>query len=145
MFARILLLLPFILLAGCGPSRTSPVAGIVLLDGQPLANASIQFIPDGTGRDATGTTNERGEFVMSTFDPRDGVAPGSYKVVISPPVGEVDTTKYESAGDAMSAAARAKPAAKSKFPKKYTLPSETPLTQQVPIGKGPLKFELSSR
>lgn len=141
---RIYLLLPLILLAGCGPARTSPVTGVVLLDGQPLANASIQFVPAEAGRDATGTTNERGEFTMSTFEPKDGVAPGSYKVVISPPAGAVDPTKYASAGDAMSAAAQARPAAQSTFPKKYTNPTLTPFTQQVPIGKEPLKFELKS-
>ena len=130
-------------LVGCSESRTSPVAGVVLLDGQPLANASIQFIPNGSGRDATGTTNERGEFSMSTFDPRDGVAPGSYKIVISPPVGEVDTAKYASAADAMSAAAQARPAPQSTFPKKYTSPQETPLTQEVPTGKEKLTIELS--
>lgn len=143
MSARLICLL-LLFLVGCGESRTTPVEGVVLLDGQPLANASIQFVPNGSGRDATGATNERGEFSMSTFDPNDGVAPGSYKVVISPPLGEVDTTKYSSAADAMSAAAQARPAPKSTFPKKFTTPSETPLTQEVPTGKEKLRFELSS-
>src|SRR4051794_20092654 len=31
-------------LVGCGASRTSPVEGTVLLDGKPVAGASIQFI-----------------------------------------------------------------------------------------------------
>jgi hypothetical protein len=131
--------------AGCGNSRTSPVEGVVFLDGQPLANASVHFVPNETGRDATGTTNERGEFVMSTFNPRDGVVPGSYKVVISPAVGEADTRRYESAADAMAAASQATPAPKSTFPQKYTLASETPLTQEVPIGKDKLRLELTSK
>jgi hypothetical protein len=137
-----LLILAFAL--GCGNARTSPVEGVVLLDGQPLANASIQFVPNGSGRDATGASNERGEFVMSTFDPKDGVTPGSYKIVISPPIGEVDKARYESAADAMSAASQAKPPPKSTFPKKYTLASETPFTQEVPIDKPKLVLELSS-
>src|SRR5262245_24882447 len=81
-------------LAGCGGGRTSPVEGVVLLDGQPLAGAAIGFVPQGTGRDATGQTNAKGEFSMSTFEPRDGVVPGEYKVVISPPSGAADTTQY---------------------------------------------------
>lgn len=132
------------ILCGCGDSRTSPVKGVVLLDGRPLANASVQFVPDGSGRDATGTTNDQGEFVMSTFDPRDGVAPGTYKIVISPPVGEVDTTRYESAGDAMTAAAKPRPTPKSTFPQRYTSASQTPLRQEVPLREPLLKIELTS-
>src|SRR5690349_2430461 len=56
-----------ILLAGCGGARTSPVEGRVLVDGKPVAGASIQFVPQGKGRDATGETDKDGQFVMSTF------------------------------------------------------------------------------
>src|SRR5437870_1727476 len=84
-------LLAAISLAGCGGSRTSPVEGTVLLDGKPVAGASIQFIAQGKGRDATGQTDGSGQFAMSTFKPRDGVLPGSYKVVIAPPTGPIDT------------------------------------------------------
>src|SRR5437879_5545336 len=83
-------------LAGCGAQRTTPVEGVVLLDGKPLAGASIQFVPQEKGRDATGETDKNGHFVMSTFQPRDGVLPGNYKVVISPPVGSADPTQYKS-------------------------------------------------
>lgn len=72
-------------LVGCNTSGLSPVEGVLKLDGVPLANASIQFIPQGTGRDATAGTNANGEFVMSTNQPRDGVMAGTYKVVITPP------------------------------------------------------------
>jgi hypothetical protein len=120
------------------------VTGVVLLDGQPLAGASVQFVPDESGRDATGTTNDKGEFVMSTYDPGDGVAPGSYKVVISPPVGEVDRTQYESAGDAMASAAKARPKPKSTFPQHYTSASQTPLRQEVPLREPQLTIKLTS-
>lgn len=78
-------------LAGCKDgSGTVPVAGVVRLDGQPLKEASIQFVPQGSGRDATATTDANGRFVMSTIEPRDGAMPGKYKVVITPatPVAE---------------------------------------------------------
>jgi len=132
-------------LAGCGGSRTSPVEGIVLLDGKPLVGASVQFVPQGTGRDATGQTDASGEFSMSTFNPKDGVVPGDYKVVISPPLGTPDTTAYASADEAMAAAAK-RPAKKisSGLPEKYTRPDQTPLTQTVPV-KEKLKFDLKSK
>jgi hypothetical protein len=130
--------------AGCGGTKTSPVEGVVLLDGKPLADASIQFVPQGTGRDATGQTNQNGEFAMSTFQPRDGVLPGTYKIVITPPLGAVDTTQYGSSDDAMAAASKAKKApAGPAFPQKYMRADQTPLTQEVPV-QGKLRLELKS-
>jgi len=114
-----------------------------VLDGKPLAGASIQFVPQGKGHDATGETDKNGQFVMSTFQPRDGVQPGTYKVVISPPPGAADTAKYASAEEAMAAAAKttAKKESTPAFPQKYARPDQTPLMQEVPV-KGKLKFEL---
>jgi hypothetical protein len=133
-----------LLLAGCGGSKTSPVEGLVLLDGKPLVGASIQFVPQGKGRDATGETDKNGEFAMSTFQPRDGVLPGPYKVVISQPVGTPDPAQYASAEEAMAAASKPqakKESAGSAFPQKYARPDQTPLTQEVPV-QGKVKFEL---
>ena len=141
---RIPCLLLVLLLAGCGKSSTSPVEGVVSLDGKPLAGASIQFVPQGTGRDATGETDQNGQFVMSTFSPRDGVMAGEYKVVISPPIGTADTAQYGSSDDAMAAASKSKPAAKPAFPEKYTRADQTPLKQTVPV-QGSVKFELTSK
>lgn len=133
-------------LAGCGGPRTSPVEGIVLLDGKPLADASIQFVPQGAGRDATGETDNNGEFAMSTFEPRDGVAPGDYKVVISPPVSAADPTHYATAEEAMSGASKqqAKKESGPAFPQRYARADQTPLTQQVPV-QGKLRFDLKSK
>ena len=132
--------------AGCGAqSRTSNVAGVVTLDGKPLTGASIHFVPQGSGRDATGESDASGQFTMSTFKPRDGVVPGTYTVVVSPSTGAADTTQYSSPEDAMAAAAKApaKKPSRPPFPEKYTRPDQTPLTQEVPV-KGDLKLELKS-
>jgi len=133
-------------LAGCDSgARTSPVAGVVTLDGKPLAGAAVQFVPQGSGRDATGETDKSGAFVMSTFKPRDGVVPGTYKVLISPPTGTAEPVPYATAEEAMAAASKApakKPAGPA-FPEKYSRPDLTPLTQEVPV-QGKLKFELKS-
>src|SRR5687768_8931885 len=95
-------LVMLVCLAGCGgSSKTSPVSGVVLLDGKPVADATVQFVPQNKGRDATGQTDKSGEFAMTTFKPRDGVLPGEYKVVISPPTGTPDPTKYTTSEDAM--------------------------------------------
>jgi hypothetical protein len=131
---------------GCGGARTSPVTGVVLLDGKPLAGATVTFVAGGTGRDATGETDKEGQFTMSTFEPRDGVLPGTYKVVISLPEGTPDPKTYTTSEDAMSGAAKA-PAKKKAGPTiadKYSRADLTPLTQEVPV-KGKVVFELTSK
>lgn len=131
---------------GCRPVGPSPVAGVVKLDGKPLANASVQFLPVGEGRDATATTNAAGEFVMSTIDPRDGVFPGKYKVLIAPlPAAPEGGPKPMSIDEAMAAAAAAPPPLDTDFPQKYTLPSVTPLSVEVPVVNGRVSFELESK
>ena len=143
--ARTICLFLALSLVGCGGSRTSPVEGTVTLDGKPLAKASVQFVPQGRGHDATGETDNGGHFAMSTFQPRDGVVPGTYKVVISQPLAAPDTAQYATAEEAMAAAAKApaKKATGPAFPKKYADLGQTPLTQEVPV-KSSLKFELKS-
>ena len=128
---------------GCG-ARTSAVQGVVLLDGKPLPNASVQFVPQGAGRDATGHTDASGAFSMSTLQPGDGVVAGDYKVVISPPIGAPDPKVYASNEEAMAAAAKAPPPKASSFPQQYTRPDQTPLTQTVPVS-GRVTFDLKSK
>src|SRR5262245_30413224 len=141
---RFVCLLWVAVLAGCTGSRTSPVEGIVLLDGKPLPDASVQFVPQGTGRDATGQTDKSGAFSMSTYKPKDGVVPGDYKVVISLPTGTLDPTPHGSAEDAMSVAAKAPPPKATDFPQQYTRADQTPLKQTVPVS-GRVTFDLKSK
>ncbi len=146
MIIRVTYLVLTLGIVGCGGSRTSPVKGVVTLDGKPLADASIQFVPQGEGRDATGQTDKDGQFVMSTFQPQDGVAPGTYKVVISPPAGSADPTQYASSEEAMSAASKPrakKDSASRALPQKYSRSDQTPLVQEVPV-QGKLRFDLKS-
>jgi hypothetical protein len=81
---RALVLLVLALTAtGCG--QTSSVKGRVLLDGQPVAGATVLFMPDvdGQGRPASGTTDSDGYFQLMTFRPGDGAAAGTYRIVVS--------------------------------------------------------------
>lgn len=134
---------------GCGSSSgTVPLKGKVTLDGAPLVNASISFIPQGTGRQATGTTDSNGEFAMSTIDPKDGCMPGTYKVAIVPATPMEESTEGMSADEAMAAAAAAAAKRKGKpsgpqVPEAYTRVDKTPLTQEVPA-KGPVVYEIKS-
>ena len=136
--------------AGCrNDTGTVPVAGVLKLDGQPLKEASIQFVPQGSGRDATATTDANGKFTMSTYEPRDGALPGSYKVVITPFVAAETSPEGASSEDAMAAAsaAAAKQNRKSpgtQVPQSYTRLDQTPLVQAVPP-KGEIVIDIKSK
>lgn len=52
---------------GCSPSHQPPlghVSGIVTLDGEPLANATVRFTPAGPGRTSEGITDTEGRYEL---------------------------------------------------------------------------------
>lgn len=72
------------LVAGCGgDSRFAPVSGVVTLDGEPVANATVAFLSKEGGRRAFGTTGADGAYELSTLSPGDGAVPGEHLVTIS--------------------------------------------------------------
>ncbi len=71
-----------LILAGCG-GPTIPCTGEVLLDGKPLPNAAVMFIPSDGSRAATGRTGSDGCFRLTTFKPGDGAFPGEHRVTIA--------------------------------------------------------------
>lgn len=84
------------LVGGCGetddrPTRF-PVSGKVTQGGNPVAGAAVTFVPkEAGGSSAFATTNDAGEFQLTTFDAGDGAIPGDYHVKVE---------KYESTGPA---------------------------------------------
>jgi hypothetical protein len=58
-----------------------PVAGQVLIDGQPLTQGHVRFIP-ADARPSIGTLNAQGEFRLTCFDGQDGAVPGSHRVEV---------------------------------------------------------------
>jgi hypothetical protein len=77
---------------GCGPTRPAvvPAAGIVTLDGKPLAGGFIRLVP-AASRPATGAIGPDGRFTLGTFAAADGCVPGTHGVEVIgplPPGGE---------------------------------------------------------
>ncbi|MBN2294871.1 MAG: hypothetical protein JXM70_20755, partial [Pirellulales bacterium] len=84
-----------IVLTGCGDSgpKLVPVEGTVTLDGKPLANKSLMFVPiDGTsGHGAGGSTDAGGKYTLQAVVPgatRDhpGIPAGRYRVNVFEPL-----------------------------------------------------------
>jgi hypothetical protein len=76
-------------LAGCGPGvKLVPVSGTITRDGKPMADASVTFLPDPGNKDNTpgvAATGPDGGYRLKWQDRR-GVAPGKYKVTVTPPL-----------------------------------------------------------
>ena len=82
-------------LAGCGgDDRVAAVHGIVKLDGDPVADASVTFMPKEGGRPAFGITNAEGAFELTTFESGDGALIGRHVVTIMA-VDETTNSKAE--------------------------------------------------
>jgi hypothetical protein len=78
-------------LLGCGqadpPPKLSPVTGKVVFRKQPVALATITFVPDLSqgglrGRDGRATTDRNGCFTLETYPSGSGAMAGHYKVTV---------------------------------------------------------------
>lgn len=103
-------------LAGCGnaqaPSKLVPVGGKILYRNEPLARATISFVPEfeqgqAPGRDARATVDRDGHFALQTYPFGPGAMPGKYKVFVF----------YYSRNEGI--------------PRKYTKFHQTPLSAEV--------------
>lgn len=69
---------------GCGSRgpKTARVSGTVTMAGKPLANVGVTFLPTKKGPAAFGTTNDNGEFTLTTTRRGDGAVIGKHKVTV---------------------------------------------------------------
>ncbi len=122
-----------LLAAGCGGGSgpdLGSVEGTVTLDGQPLANATVNFEPAGEGADRSsydGQTDESGHYVLHATASRKGAEPGDYTVHITLPKLAADDPRAKTA---------------AKIPPKYNTQSE--LKAAVKDGKNTFDWPLTS-
>ena len=116
-------------LAGCGGNADlGTVAGVVTLDGQPLANATVEFVPADGGEERSsydGTTDASGRYELYFSASQKGATPGAYTVRIWPPDSDDE------------------PAPAPKLPPQYSTRSE--LTATVEVGSNSIDFPLDSQ
>jgi hypothetical protein len=129
---------------GCGGNAAGlrQIKGKLLLDGEPVENAIVTFLPSGGGQSASGVTRRDGTFALSTYTPNDGVKPGEYRVSIMPkdppamPGGDYDPS--------MTGRPKRESGPSKAVPDRYASPESSELTATVPE-KGPadILLELS--
>jgi hypothetical protein len=136
--------------SGCGGNALTKVHGIVTLDGKPVENAMVTFLPShsGAGKTATGRTGPDGSFQLTTRDRDDGALPGDYLVIVQYEEGTVvpPAANVKQAHEGLRKAAQQKNKKPPKYviPTIYSDPNKTVLKQKVPV-EGTVKLELQSK
>lgn len=70
--------------AGSKKPPTFPVSGTVTMNGQPVADAMVVFVPTAKeGQSAVAKTNAEGKYQATTFSTGDGALAGEYLVKVS--------------------------------------------------------------
>jgi hypothetical protein len=116
--------------AGCSPSGMSTVTGEVTLDGEPLKEGLIRFIPpDGAGPTADATISD-GHFKAT-------VPPGAKRVEISASRVVGKRKMYDTPDSPVA------DEVKERLPARYNVKSE--LTMTVEKGNQEKRFELTSK
>lgn len=121
--------------------KTEGVSGVVTYNGEPLADATIKFIPiDSTGSQSYGKTNEKGEYKLQTLlgAADAGTTPGEYKVT-------VDCVKSVPTGNTIEENGKEieEMDVESVIPKNYANPNTSGLTATVAPGNNAINFDLT--
>ena len=134
-----------LLLSGCGGTEhpgTYPVQGTVTFNGQPVADATVNFHPVGQSRSSVGRTDAQGRYELTTFSSGDGAMPGEYRVAISkfelPPGAEAEDP--EPPEELQSDAEALVP--QNVLPERYASPDTSELTATVSVGPNTVDFDL---
>lgn len=120
-------------IAGCGGGSALGVQGSVTLDGEPVANGSIVFLPAAADGPKGAAAVENGKYAIP---PETGLKPGKYRVEVSwqKPTGK----KIPSADPGMTI-----DETREAVPAKFNTAST--LTAEIDGGDKPLDFALTTR
>jgi len=130
-----------LLVTGCGGgSPLAEVEGTVALDGAPLENVLVSFLPDpakGTdGPRSTGVCDAQGRFRLRCDDGREGAVVGWHRVVVE------DLALYATPREEGSSP---QPAARlSRVPPRYRAAATTPISVEVEPGPQTIPIELTT-
>ncbi len=122
-----------------GLAGLAPVSGVVLYNGEPVADAQLMFMPDAGGensRSGNARTNADGTFDAMTLAPKDGLFPGTYKISVrkmtEPPKAEVEIGEDGERDDlAVARQAHLKDEVQDLLPMQYAAPATSGLTITV--------------
>lgn len=143
---RVWICLSFFVLTGCGGSSThAPVQGTVTLDGKPIQDATVSFVPSDGGRPALGTTDASGTYQLKGQD-AEGAKIGQNRVAIVAveTVGKLNTEKYQEGFGSLAGMGPGERQQRKRWiiPKPYSNPKTSGLTFTVEPGSNQADFAL---
>ena len=126
-----LVLVTAVTFAGCGKgnglSGLVPAKGVIKYNGLPVEGATVTFVPDGATsseqRTASATSDSNGRFEVMTLQPKDGIFPGQYKVLVKKLAPDKVYTKEDFAANPKGLAP---PKYTNQLPAKYADQKSTP-------------------
>lgn len=148
-----LLTIVLLVVTGCGTAGPpmGQVSGSVTLDGKPMTNRLVVFVPKAGGQTSTATTNSEGKYELigaSTKGALIGLHTVSISSVKEAAAAAVDFSQMPS--DSAQYASQGDPAAYKKaaefkevIPARYNIKSE--LVEEVKAGKNTIDFDLKSK
>lgn len=137
-----LLLIPCTaLLCGCGRQSLLPVTAVVKLDGRPLSNVLVTFVPmssdEATPFRSMGATDANGQAKLQAESGESGAVTGKHRVIIED-LAVLDAPRSED-GTVLAMPER-------RFPSLYSDLARSPLTAEIAAnGQQTIQIELNSR
>lgn len=117
---------------GCGGGSdlppVYPVKGKVTLQGGPLSDYILSFIPEKGDIGASANLGSDGSYSLSTVDGRPGCTAGKFKVVLRP---KMDQDSAQAAMKNMKPLSKGLSKEKSKLPDSYSAPGTSPKQVEV--------------
>jgi hypothetical protein len=138
-----------LLAAGCGGPKIAPVRGRVTVNGQPVPDGKIRFIPE-HGRPAIGSIAADGTYTLTTNKPGDGALVGTHRVsIMATKVGPGSFGEPKSREEELELLKKRHPtkwlvAGKVEWlvPEKYSRPETSGLTATVEDKKNEINFDI---
>jgi hypothetical protein len=96
LFVAIFICAVCLLNAGCGASTRpdlSPVKGKVTYQGKAVNDATVVFLCPGAPRPAIGTTDDQGNFQLTTYEANDGAMIGMHTVTVKKYASQTETAE----------------------------------------------------
>lgn len=119
-----------LLIVGCGDHlETAPTVGVVLYNGQPLANANVVFVPEQKGPASVGLTGADGHFTLAT-NTGPGALIGRHGVTVQA------FERYRTDGKPVPATEQQTPATESELESPYRIRSRIPAAYGNPASSG---------
>ena len=124
---------------GCTGQSLGPVEGTLMMNGKPLANVQVEFMPEANGPRSTGVTNQEGKYRLATDDQRTGAVVGRQRIVLH------DLQIYDDKPPAPGESPKRDiiPVRPSRFPPRYGNPASTPLKKEVKSSPNTIDLEVT--